>query len=117
MNKGLESGITVNIGIISIYSVQLNITVIIRLIIIRIAYSGFITLVITFTTSIITITIIIIYTIAFNFKNTNINIIIVFINIIVSINVAFIKVIFNTIIDNSFINYAKKLYIDDNYSI
>ena len=83
----------------------------------RITYSGPIILIITFTTFTITVTIIAVYTVTFSFRNAGINIIIVFVGVITSINVVFIEAVFNIIINNSFIDYTKKLYIDNNYNI
>ena len=85
--------------------------------VIGIAYSGPITLVITFITSTTAITIITAYTVAFNFRNTGINIIAVFVSIVISASVAFVEAILNTIVDNSFIDYTRELYVDDNYGV
>ena len=117
LNRGLGNSITVSISVISTYNVQLSTTVIIKLIVTKIAYNGFITLIITFITSIITITIITAYIIALSLRNISINIITVLINIVINTNVVFIKAVFNTIINNNFINYTKELYVDNNYSI
>ena len=95
----------------------MNTTVIIRLIVIRITYSGSIALITTPITATATIIIITAYIIIFNFRNISINIIIVFISIVINTGVIFIKAIFNIIIDNDFIDYIRKLYVDNNYSI
>ena len=80
--------------------------IIIKLFIIRITYSRPITLITAFITATTAIIVIIAYIVAFSLGNANINIITVFISIITGARIVFIKIIFNTIINNGFIDYT-----------